>query len=125
MCQVRSTEVDLQGGFVIPSIFARFLFPRQVASRLYAMGWRKKDMPTKTMFRDLCGALSASGYDIDAAAGLWNRCLRYEHEAIEQLKRDTGIYGVLHLSQFFQPLPEDDKKTASRRRKKAPRLKPE
>jgi hypothetical protein len=96
---------------VIVSIFARFLYPRQVASRLYAMGWQRKDMPTKVMFRDLCGALSASGYDVNAAAGLWNRCLQYEPEAIEQLKRDTGLYGVLHLSQFFGPLPEDDKLT--------------
>ena len=36
------------------------------------MGWRGKGMPTKVMFRDLCGALRASGYDADAAANLWN-----------------------------------------------------
>jgi hypothetical protein len=125
MFQVHSTEVDLQGGFVIASIFARFLYPRQVASRLYAMGWRRKDMPTKAMFRDLCGALRASGYDADAAASLWNRCLQYDPEAIEQLKRDTGLYGVLHLSQFFGPLPEHDKLTPTRRRKKATKGKPE
>jgi hypothetical protein len=87
-------------------IFARFLFPHQVCKRLYAMGWQRADMPTKVMFNDLCRALYASGYDADAAANLWNRCLRYEAEGIEQLKRDTGLYGILHLSQFFEK-PDD------------------
>jgi hypothetical protein len=63
-------------------------------------------MPTKVMFNDLCRALQTSGYDADAAANLWNRCLKYEPEAIEQLRRDTGLYGILHLSQFFDR-PDD------------------
>jgi hypothetical protein len=87
-------------------IFARFFFPHQVGKRLGAMGWRRRDMPAKVMFNDLCRALQASGYDADAAANLWNRCLQYEPEGIEQLKRDTGFYGILHLSQFFDK-PDD------------------
>jgi hypothetical protein len=87
-------------------IFGRFFFSYQVARRLFAMGWRPEDMPTKPMFRDLCAALRESGYDIDAAADLWNKCFHYDREAIEQLKRDTGFYGILHLTQFFGP-PED------------------
>src|SRR5262245_49222925 len=82
-------------------VFARFLFPHQVSKRLYSMGWKKRDMPTRVMISDLCRALQISGYNAETAATLWNRCLRYEPEAIEQLKRDTGLYGVLHLSQFF------------------------
>jgi hypothetical protein len=66
------------------------------------MGWRRKDMPTEAMFSDLCGALRASGYDADKAADLWTKCLQYDCEAIEQLKRDSGLYGILHLSQFFE-----------------------
>lgn len=99
-------------------ILARFLFPHQVARRLYAIGWRRKDMPTKIMFSDLCGALRASGYDADQAADLWNKCLQYDREAIEQLKRDTGLYGILHLSQFFE-INEPAKQPPSRKRKTA------
>jgi len=80
-------------------------------------------MPTKIMFHDLCRALEVGGYDADAAASLWNRCLQYDPEAIEQLKRDTGLYGVLHLSQFFEPLSEEDTQTSARTRKKATKLK--
>jgi hypothetical protein len=106
--------------------FARFFFARQVAGRLYAMGWRRKDMPTKTMFKDLCGALRDSGYDAGRAASLWNGCLQYDRDAIEQLKRDTGFYGILHLSQFFEPVdesreaanePSGKRRTATRPRK--------
>jgi hypothetical protein len=103
-------------------IFARFLFPHQVARRLYAMGWQRKDMPTKIMFNDLCGALRASGYDADTAANLWNKCLQYDREAIEQLKRDSGLYGILHLSQFFEvnnESGEPGKQPPSRKRKTA------
>jgi hypothetical protein len=82
-------------------IFAKLLFPHQVAKRLYAMGWSRTDMPTKAMFNDLCGALRANGYNTDAAAELWNKCLQYDPEAIEQLKGDSGFYGILHLAQFF------------------------
>jgi hypothetical protein len=105
----------------IPAILDQFLFPRQVASRLYAVGWRRKDMPTKIMFRDLCGALRASGYDADAAANLWNKCLHYDREAIEQLRRDTSLYGVLHLSQFFDPMNEEEltEQRPSSKRKRA------
>jgi hypothetical protein len=100
-------------------IFAKFLFPHQVAKRLYAMGWRQKDMPIKAMFNDLCGALRANGYDADVAAELWNKCLRYDPEAIEQLKRDSGFYGILHLSQFFgKPNSiESGKKPAGKRKR--------
>jgi hypothetical protein len=98
-------------------IFARFLYPHQVAKRLYAMGWRRRDMPTKIVFRDLCGALRASGYDPDTAADLWNKCLKYDREAIEQLKRDSGFYGILHLSQFFNESDETSKLPPSRKRK--------
>ena len=97
-----------------------------MAGRLHAMGWRGKDMPTKVMFRDLCGALRASGYDADAAANLWDKCLRYEPEAIEQLRRDTGLYGVLHLSQFFEPLVDQAERGGekpSRKRKMATKSK--
>jgi hypothetical protein len=100
-----------------PMILARFLFPHQVARRLYAMGWRRKDMPTKIMFNDLCGALRASGYDADRAANLWNKCLQYDREAIEQLKRDSGLYGILHLTQFFNESGEPSKQPQSRKRK--------
>jgi hypothetical protein len=82
-------------------------------------------MPTKIMFRDLCGALRASGYDADRAADLWNRCLQYDREAIEQLQRDTGLYGVLHLSQFFEPLVDEGELTEqlpTSRRKRATKL---
>jgi hypothetical protein len=82
-------------------IFAKLLFAHKVARRLRAMGWRRKDMPTKTMFKDLCGALRANGYNADAAAELWNKCLRYDPEAIDQLKASSGFYGILHLAQFF------------------------
>jgi hypothetical protein len=78
-------------------ILAQFLFQHQVAQRLYAMGWRRKDLPAKKMFNDLCGALRASGYGTEKAADLWNKCLQYDREAIEQLKRDSGLYGILHL----------------------------
>ena len=81
------------------------------------MGWRGKDMPTKIMFNDLCGALRASGYDAHTAANLWNKCLQYDREAIEQLKRDSGLYGILHLSQFFNELGESGKQPPSRKRK--------
>jgi hypothetical protein len=105
-------------------IFAKFLFPHQVAKRLYAMGWRRKDMPTKTMFNDLCGALRANGYEVDGAAELWNKCLRYDSEAIEQLKRDSGFYGILHLTKFFGK-PGDsmqpDKQSARKRKNTKPR----
>jgi hypothetical protein len=84
-------------------IFGRLLFSYQVARRLFAMGWRREDMPSKPMFRDLCAGLRESGYDIDAAANLWDKCLHFDREAIEQLKRDTGFYGILHLTQFFGP----------------------
>jgi len=83
------------------------------------MGWRKKDMPTRIMFRDLCWALRSSGYDAGTAADLWNRCLQYDREAIEQLKRDCGFYGILHLSQFFEPI--DDGKLSERKSKRATR----
>jgi hypothetical protein len=73
-------------------------------------------MPTKVMFNDLCRALQASGYDAGAAASLWNRCFQYEPEGIEQLKRDTGLYGILHLSQFFDT--PDDLFESKRRRKR-------
>lgn len=82
-------------------IFGRFRFSHQVARRLFAMGWRPENMPSKIMFRDLCEGLRATGYDADNAAHLWNQCLQNNMEAIEQLKRDTGFYGILHLSQFF------------------------
>jgi hypothetical protein len=103
-------------------ILARFLFSHQVARRLYAMGWRRKDMPTKIMFNDLCGALRASAYDADTAANLWNKCLQYDREAIEQLKRDSGLYGILHLSQFSEITDEPGepgKQTPTRKRKTA------
>ena len=77
-------------------------------------------MPTKVMFNDLCGALRASGYDAEKAAELWNKCLQYDREAIEQLKRDTGLYGILHLSQFFEKPDksfEPDKQPARKRKK--------
>jgi hypothetical protein len=102
----------------VPIIFAKFLFPRQVASRLHRMGWQRRDMPTKVMFWDLCGALRSSGYDADAAADLWNRCLKYDAEAIDQLKRDTGLYGVLHLNQFFEPLDEEELRDQKSRKRK-------
>jgi hypothetical protein len=94
-------EISLGSRKRPPMIFAKLLFPRQVAKRLYAMGWRRRDMPTAPMFKDLCGALRAGGYNADAAAELWNQCLRYDSKAIEQLKRDSGLYGILHLTQFF------------------------
>lgn len=74
-------------------------------------------MPTKVMFNDLCRALQASGYDADAAAALWNKCLQYEPEGIEQLKRDTGLYGILHLSQFFD-IPDDVSEAVKRQKRK-------
>ena len=78
-------------------------------------------MPTKIMFNDLCNALRASGYDGDAAANLWNKCLQYDREAIEQLKRDSGFYGILHLSQFFDESVEPRKQSLSLKRKMATR----
>ena len=85
-------------------------------------------MPTKVMFRDLCSALRASGYDADRAADLWNGCLQYDPEGIEQLKRDTGLYGVLHLSQFFEPLVREseinEQKSSKKRMTSAKSRKP-
>lgn len=105
-----------------PMILARFLFPHQVAKRLYAMGWQRKYMPAKNMFNDLCSALRASGYNTEKAADLWNKCLQYDREAIEQLKRDSGLYGILHLSQFLENPNEPDEpseQTPARKRKRA------
>ena len=103
-------------------IFVKLLFPRQVAKRLSAMGWRPRDMPTAPMFKDLCGALRANGYDADAAAELWDQCLRYDSKAIEQLKRDSGLYGILHLTQFSGEA--DDPKDADRPARKRKNTKP-
>src|SRR5215208_4183680 len=103
-------------------ILARFLFPHQVAKRLYAMGWRRKDMPAKNMFSELCNALRASGYGIQKAADLWNKCLQYDREAIEQLKRDSGLYGILHSSQFLENPDgpgEPSNQTPAHKRKRA------
>jgi hypothetical protein len=61
----------------------------------------------------------SSGYDANAAANLWNKCLQYDSAAIKQLKRDSDFHGILHLSDFFDESAESRKPPSSRKRKTA------
>jgi len=54
-------------------------------------------------FAELCKALKASGYDADRAANLFNRVFYYDPDAIDEMRRNTGLFGLA----VFGPGEED------------------
>jgi hypothetical protein len=68
-------------------------FSNRVWSRLAKKGWKPTSLPPMMVFRVLCYALKASGYNANSAADLWNRVLEGDVAAKVELRKNTGRYG--------------------------------
>lgn len=63
---------------------------------MFRAGYPVQDMPPNHVFKLLCDALKANGYNAEQAADLWVKCLRDNNkDAIRELRDNTGAYGVM------------------------------
>lgn len=59
------------------------------------MGLTPQEMPPMNVFKPLCDALKANGYDAERTANLWFKCINNDISAIEELQNNTGAYGII------------------------------
>lgn len=80
-------------------MFGGFFFDHKVSNRLFRMGWKPQDLPPPQLFSAMCKALQANGYDVERAATLWHGAINCDREALLEMRRNTGVYGITAIDE--------------------------